>query len=224
MTIPLSKLLARTSVVLVLVVLLANYSWVHAALVISDQHDCAEVLVQQAKQRLAGLYQEVKSTPQLVCLDQPQLGLGHVIGTAHFAPGLPTIIVVNGDGQNVDVLAHEWAHAEFAHRVGVISRTYRVPAWFDEGLAMQVDWRDSYADQALGEMLEETGGVPALNDITTLSDFVQPGVVGRLNYAFSRCVVAEMLKHQPLDSLLAQSVGGLEPRVQNCSNRLFLMD
>ena len=204
--------------VVALLVLLANYSWVHAALVISDEHGCPEGLVKQAQTRLAGFYPDVLSTPYLVCLPQPTLGLGHIIGTTHFAPGLPAIIVLNPDGQNVDVLAHEWAHAEFASRVGVLTRTYQVPTWFDEGLAMQVDWRDSYTDAAMAELLQETGHRPVLEEISSLNGFIQPGKQGRLNYAFSRCVVAQMLRSESLQSFLEQPSIDRQPDVSSCSS------
>lgn len=53
-------------------------------------------------------------------------------------------LLIGPQGQNVDVFAHEFMHAELASRVGYWRRNFEVPAWFDEGLAMQVDLRVRY--------------------------------------------------------------------------------
>ena len=64
-------------------------------------------------------------------------------GSTHFL-GPRTCIMVGPKGQNPDVIAHELMHAEIANRVGFWGRFTRLPAWFDEGLAMQVDFRSQY--------------------------------------------------------------------------------
>ena len=48
-------------------------------------------------------------------------------------------------GHDVDILAHEAMHAEIHDRVGHWQRLTQIPTWFDEGLAMQVDYRERYA-------------------------------------------------------------------------------
>ena len=53
-------------------------------------------------------------------------------------------IVVGPSGTNVDVVAHELMHAELLERVGWWRRLVDVPTWFDEGVAMQVDFRARY--------------------------------------------------------------------------------
>jgi len=49
-------------------------------------------------------------------------------------------VYIGPKGLNVDVMAHGIAHAEIKHRTG-LDQWHRVPAWFDEGLATQVDLR-----------------------------------------------------------------------------------
>ena len=143
------------------------------------------------------------------------MGAGKVIGTTHFAPGLPAVILLNADGQNVDVMAHEWAHAETAARVGVLHRTYQMPTWLDEGLAMQVDLRPSYNLQALQRLVQQAGRVPRLTQISSPRTFFQAGGNGRLHYAYSRCVVADMLRtHSVLDLLQMASL--LESNTARC--------
>ena len=47
-------------------------------------------------------------------------------------------------GQSIDVVAHELMHGELHHRVGYLRRSLQVPTCFDEGVAMQVDYRSRY--------------------------------------------------------------------------------
>jgi hypothetical protein len=55
-------------------------------------------------------------------------------------------IVLGPDGMNLDVIAHEIMHAELARRVGFWNRAFKVPTWFDEGLAMQADEREPFSE------------------------------------------------------------------------------
>ena len=58
--------------------------------------------------------------------------------------GSRVCVLIGPQGQNIDVVAHEFMHAELASRVGHWHRNFDVPAWFDEGVAMQVDLRARY--------------------------------------------------------------------------------
>ena len=53
-------------------------------------------------------------------------------------------VVIGPNGGKVDVLAHELVHAEIANRLGYWSYLTRLPVWFNEGAAMQVDDRPQY--------------------------------------------------------------------------------
>lgn len=53
-------------------------------------------------------------------------------------------VIVGPEGHNVDVLAHELVHAEVAHRIGLWATLFRLPVWFDEGLATLTDSRAPY--------------------------------------------------------------------------------
>jgi hypothetical protein len=58
--------------------------------------------------------------------------------------GSRVCILIGPKGQNIDVVAHELMHAEIAAQVGYWNRLVQLPVWFDEGLAMQVDFRKKY--------------------------------------------------------------------------------
>ena len=199
--------------VVVLLLMGLNFRWLHAAVVVAkvsvasvDASSCEASLLNEAEQRISLLYESaVESAPWVVCLSEPELGLGTTVGTTNFAPGLPAILVMGPDGANVDVIAHEWAHAELAERVGVLVRTYRIPTWLDEGLAMQVDYREGYAQPALREMQADSSLIspdPIL--LQSPQGFFHVGKQGRYHYAWSRERVRKLLVAQELPHLLRQ--------------------
>jgi len=55
-----------------------------------------------------------------------------------------TYVVLWPGGLDIGVIAHELCHAELSARIGWQVRMFQVPAWFDEGLAMQLDNRDAF--------------------------------------------------------------------------------
>jgi hypothetical protein len=72
--------------------------------------------------------------------------------SSSFVPGR-VCVVMGPNGRTVDVVAHELLHAEVFTRLGHWRRQLEIPTWFDEGLAMQVDFRERY-------VLPEVGGKP----------------------------------------------------------------
>ena len=60
--------------------------------------------------------------------------------------GLPwgqSYVVLGPDGNNVDVIAHELCHDELFTRIGWWRVKRQIPQWFNEGLALLVDYRFS---------------------------------------------------------------------------------
>ncbi len=64
-------------------------------------------------------------------------GAGCSIGT----PWGTSYIVLNLDGLNIDVIAHEMCHDELFTRLGWWKTTRQIPQWFNEGMALMVDYR-----------------------------------------------------------------------------------
>ena len=193
------KLWPRIVLVLVILVVASQYRWVQAALVYTNQAyvipgaGCDARLLEMAHQRLSEVYGAVYSQPMIACLSEPKFGLGHTIGSTNFAPLLPSVIILNSTGQNVDVAAHEWAHAEFAHRVGFWRRNVQVPTWFDEGFAMQVDRREPYSQSALREYLDAPNiRRTSFEAMSSPGGFYHAGEQGIYHYALARCVVAQL--------------------------------
>lgn len=193
------KKIAITAATVLAILFVLNFPYLRALAVHQlNDNDCEPALVAAARQRVDNLFGAVTSQPAQTCLTKPILGLGHHIATAYFAPGMPTVIVIAPHGQNIDVMAHEWAHAEIAERLGFITRNLALPTWFDEGLAMQVDDREDYSLTALREYQSLPDLIaPQLGDIAT-TQFFQSGNQGKYHYAYARCLVGSIIARQPL--------------------------
>src|SRR6218665_788405 len=63
-------------------------------------------------------------------------GAGSTIGTP-----VGSWIVLNKDGFNADVIAHEMSHNELMTRIGWWKTKTKIPTWFDEGVALMLDYR-----------------------------------------------------------------------------------
>jgi len=53
-------------------------------------------------------------------------------------------VTIGENGHNLDIISHELLHAEVFHRLGYFNQIFKVPVWFNEGVAMQVDFREKY--------------------------------------------------------------------------------
>ena len=103
-------------------------------------------LVSEARVRIAHLFGEPQSRPIIVFWDKAgffaKLRLNDYAST-HLL-GARACVFVGPKGRSLDVVGHELVHAEVFDRVGPWFRMTQVPVWFDEGLAMQVDYREKY--------------------------------------------------------------------------------
>ncbi|GAB4403770.1 MAG: hypothetical protein OHK0053_28800 [Microscillaceae bacterium] len=102
-------------------------------------------MVKEARQRVQQFWGLAKARPVLVfCADEGEFAyFGRNYGTpamVNLSP-LGTYIIVLPDGANIDVLSHEISHAELYSRLGWYTKMRQIPAWFDEGLALMVDYR-----------------------------------------------------------------------------------
>lgn len=174
-----------------------NFSWTHAAFagLVATENECPSELKATAKRRVKELFASVRASPLIFCLDRPSIGLAVSHGTTRFAPFLPSIIVLGPKGQIADVASHEFAHAEIASRTSALLRSYKIPTWFDEELAMQLDQRTDYAHAALKEhvragRLQQT----RLAKLRWPRAFFRPDEIGKAYYAFSKCVVGGWLR------------------------------
>ena len=99
-----------------------------------------------AKSRINNTFGNMTSSPKVIitATESEAVSFGsNSYGTAHVSV-LGQCIVLGPEGQNIDVIAHEYMHAEVHHRVGWLNYLLKVPTWFMEGLATLVDFRKPY--------------------------------------------------------------------------------
>ncbi len=101
-----------------------------------------------AKLRIAETFGATRASPVIV-LGSTEALRSLFPGSSSYASTIyvpyRSCVIVGPKGHDVDILAHEELHAEIHHRVGHWRRLTQIPTWFDEGLAMQVDYRERYA-------------------------------------------------------------------------------
>jgi hypothetical protein len=148
-------------------------------------------LTRDARARIESTFGSVESKPLLVFFDQPD-GFGffrlNAYGSTQFI-GSRACVMVGPKGQNVDVVAHELMHAEIHHRVGSLAYFLKIPTWFDEGVAMQVDYRPQYSLSP-----HDAQNTAYVRDLTTGSTFFKgDDLTLTRNYASAKHEVASWL-------------------------------
>jgi hypothetical protein len=158
-----------------------------------------------ARGRIAGTFGVPVARPTTIIAaddrEAARFGLADdVPGTAFISP-LGTEVVLNLAHFSIDVTAHELVHAELAQRLGFWTRTVKLPVWFDEGVAVQLDRRAPYAIDcgAVGEQR-----IRQVRHLTTVRRFWH-GDRGQIvqNYQAAKCAAAEVLERHPPATLYA---------------------
>ena len=162
----------------------------------------SQQLLDEARKRIESTFGKPAASPIVVFLGSSNR-IGpfrlNAYGSTQFV-GTRTCVMIGTKGRSVDVLAHELMHAELYQRVGPLTYFLEVPTWFDEGVAMQVDWRDRYA---LGS--DAAADLPRVRELTTPSQFfVADDAALTLHYALAKYEVAKWLSLVGRDSLYSQ--------------------
>lgn len=120
-----------------------------AACIFANDNDLTETqaeVIKKAQARIRSRFGPLESSPTTYFFDTTdsfwRLKLNSYGSTSFL--GYKTCVAIGPNGQNVDVVAHELMHAEIASHTGFWARNRKLPVWFDEGLAMQVDFRERY--------------------------------------------------------------------------------
>lgn len=159
-------------------------------------------LTRDARTRIESTFGAAEAKPILVFFSSPD-GFGpfrlNAFGSTQFI-GSRACVMVGPKGQNIDVIAHELVHAEIHHRVGYMKRFLQVPTWFDEGVAMQVDYRPRYALAP-----QDAPNAGAVRELTTFSSFFKgdENMVVH-HYASAKQVVAAWLSKVGTASLYSR--------------------
>ena len=133
--------------------------------------------IEQSKERVALFFDTTTSNPTIIA--GPTKGIMKKYGANLRSPGmnhitlLGTFIVLGPGGLNRDVISHELVHSELVSRVGWMNREAKIPTWFDEGLALMLDYRYANSD-AMWMMLTSNGkNAPALPELANMNDFMR---------------------------------------------------
>ena len=109
------------------------------------QQDSLKSYVKMAKKRINHFWGKQEGQAKVIfCKNietykkycQSSEGAGCSIGTP-----LGSWIILNTDGLNIDVIAHEMCHDELMTKLGWWKTKKTIPTWFDEGLALMLDYR-----------------------------------------------------------------------------------
>ena len=112
----------------------------------SQQKKALLELIASAKKRIKNKFGEFTATPIIISsndIDKLRYYVSNSYGAAHFTLS-NAYIILGPNGQNIDVVSHELVHSEIYTRIGYFNRWLKLPVWFDEGVAMQVDHRKVY--------------------------------------------------------------------------------
>ena len=132
-------------------------------------------LINKAKERDKQFFGELQfeeNTIIIICDDDKlisKLGGDHDTYTLVF-PSKKNYISVSDEYFNIDILSHEITHAELHSRLS-IKALNKVPTWFDEGVALQNDYREQYSLEAWIEQTENGKNTVALEDMDKSSEF-----------------------------------------------------
>ncbi len=117
--------------------------------------------IKQGQARVTDTFGRMSSKPKLLITsnDEEAAQFGsNSYGNALLTP-FGQCLVLGPQGHNVDVIAHEYVHAEVHHRVGWLNHYLNVPIWFNEGLAVLVDFRDVYLLENINLSAKEINAV-----------------------------------------------------------------
>jgi hypothetical protein len=112
-------------------------------------------------------------------------------------------IVINEEGAEADIIAHEISHAELYNRIGFYNYTLKIPIWFDEGLAMQNDYRNYYSEDTLKFKTDNFKNLPDVKQLKNGRQFHEgSNEFIKLNYMAAKHEVKNWYSKEKLDQLI----------------------
>jgi hypothetical protein len=155
-----------------------------------------ETLVLEGRERIKDAFGEPEADPIIVFFDDPRSFTPLFLNEVGQGPSIGShdCLIIGPRGQNVDVVSHELMHSEILHRAGAWKSFREIPAWFNEGVAMQVDFRERFIIPP--DDLPDTSYVRALNSSNAF-------FAGENSYAAARHEVMDLLNKHPAKRLYA---------------------
>ncbi len=132
-------------------------------------------LVEQAEERVSAFFGDLRYRDEtffIICDDEQlirKIGEDHATVTISF-PAEKHYICISDEYLEPDILAHEITHAELRARL-VSSAQGKIPTWFDEGLALQNDYREIYSEEQWILQTDNGENAVAPEDMDTPAEF-----------------------------------------------------
>lgn len=176
--------------------------------------DSEELLatLESAEQRVSKLFGSMESTPTIIICDKEskirRLGGDHDTMTL-LINGVHSYTSLSSEFLNTDVLAHEMTHAETHQRIYQNSSdTASIPIWFDEGLAVQNDYREPYSRETWLKLTDNGRNIPPLSEYGSGETFFSGNTQDRrARYCLAGHEVSEWLEKNGRSGLLALLAG-----------------
>jgi hypothetical protein len=137
--------------------------------------DSLKLLINQASIRIGNFWGQKTCNPKFIYCDKQddyeKYCYNPYVPAVTYSK-LGAVIVLGADAIDLDIIAHEFSHAEFYKRIGFYNRTFKIPTWFDEGLAMQNDYRDYYSDDTLKVKSNNFKNLPVIKNFKAGAQFL----------------------------------------------------
>lgn len=176
-----------------------------------DRQELLE-MIEQAKDRVRTFFGDVlfqDETTFIICDDEKltrKLGEDHATVIFSF-PTEVHYICISDEYLELDILAHEITHAELHTRLSAEAQK-RIPTWFDEGIALQNDYRERYSEaQWVAQTDNRTLFIDASNEfvkVTNNSKLTDENITRIVDEFASRNDVAHFARCVSYDEIKGQ--------------------
>ena len=169
--------------------------------------DTLKMLIAQASFRVAGFLGKKNGNPKFIYCDSEEDFKKY--GNQSLLPAvtqykLGPYIVISNNGLDLDIIAHELSHAELYERLGFFKMMFIIPRWFDEGLAMQNDYRNYYSEDTLKVRSDNYRNLPDVKKFTTGGGFNEgTNEQIMLKYMTAKHTIKNWYSREKLDKLIA---------------------
>ena len=174
--------------------------------------DSLQTIIKNAALRVDSFWGQKKGNPKFIYCgnDQDFKNYGNPrLDPATTQYKLGPYIVISKKGVDMDIIAHEISHAELYERLEFFKMMFIIPRWFDEGLAMQNDYRDYYSEDTLKAKSDNYRNLPDIKQFNKGGNFYE-GTREQvmLNYMTAKHVVKKWYTRQKLDKLITDLNAG----------------
>lgn len=175
-----------------------NYQQLNSAVFVAadisnERAETIKGLIDSASERISYVYGKPISTPRFLITADTELAAkwgANNTASMHRTPGR-ACIVIGPQGQNTDVMAHEWLHAEIQHRVGFLRFVTEIPVWFDEGAALTLDYREPFLAENINLA---DADIAAVKKLKSGRRFFSHNI--RQNYQAARIAVEPLIRNE----------------------------